>query len=210
MLFKKQIDKNFRKPAGLFGRYIIKFLEKNQTEYDELEPLLGLNKGDSVLEIGYGLGKGIYDFSQKYDCTFHGIDFSRLMYSRALRLNNEKAKLGNVILKCADFDEYDYGNSTFHCIYFLNVIYFWEETQSRLQKIFSLLNQNGKVIIFMADSERFKDYKQPENNKIFFLHSVFGIVKEMKMTGFSSVETIEHTKEKMCYYIIGHKSYDTI
>jgi len=38
-----------------------------------------------VLEIGYGLGKGIYDYAKKYDFTFHGIDFSRLMYSKALK-----------------------------------------------------------------------------------------------------------------------------
>lgn len=83
-MFKNLINKNFRKPRGLIGRYIIRFLKKNQIEYDELDPLLKLNKEDIVLEIGYGLGKGIYDFSQKYDCTFHGIDFSRLMYLKAL------------------------------------------------------------------------------------------------------------------------------
>jgi|WetSurSiteA1Bulk_404760.scaffolds.fasta_scaffold55103_1 ubiquinone/menaquinone biosynthesis C-methylase UbiE len=205
-MFKRLIAVNFRKPGGLIGRYIIKFLKKNQIEYDEMDSLLKLNKGDIVLEIGYGLGKGIYDYSKKNDCTFHGIDFSRLMYSKALKLNHENIKLGKVILICADFENYSFENDTFHCIYFLNVIYFWEEIHSRLKKIFRILKQNGKVIIFMADSDYFKDIKQSEDEAIFHMHSIIDVVNEMKKTGFNDIETIEHTKEKKCYYIIGYKN----
>lgn len=204
-MFKKLIAKNFRKPGGLTGRYIIRFLKKNQTEYDEMDPLLRLNKDDIVLEIGFGLGKGIYDYAKKNDCTFHGIDFSRLMYSKALKLNRENVKHGKVILHCADFDNYGFENDTFHCIYFLNVIYFWDEIQIRLKKIFSILKQNGKVIIFMADAEYFKVKKQSENESIFYLHSIGDVIKEMGKTGFKSIETTEHTKEKKCYYITGYK-----
>jgi SAM-dependent methyltransferase len=204
-MFKRLIAKNFRKPSGLFGHYIIRFLKKNQIEYDEMESLLKLNKHDIVLEIGYGLGKGIYDYSKKYDCTFHGIDFSRLMYSKALKLNHENVNSGKIILLCADFDHYRFENDSFHCIYFLNVIYFWSEIQSRLKKIFSMLKQNGKVIIFMADAECFKDIKQSEGETIFYRHSIGDVAKEMEKTGFKTIETIEHTKEKKCYYVIGYK-----
>lgn len=205
-MFRRLIASNFRKPRGLFGRYIIKYLKNNQIEYDELDPLLKLNTKDIVLEIGYGLGKGIYDYSQKYDCTFHGIDFSHLMYSKAKKLNQENIKHGKVILQCADFDNYIFENDTFHCIYFLNVIYFWEEINSRLQKIFKILKQKGKVIIFMADSECFKDTNQPGNRNIFYLHSIAGVVAELEKTGFSSIEITEHSKEKKCYYITGYKN----
>jgi len=205
-MFKKLIARNFRKPSGLFGRYIIKFLKKNQIEYDEMDSLLKLNNEDTVLEIGYGLGKGIYDYSKKNDCTFHGIDFSRLMYSKALKLNQEKIKLGKVKLICADFDNYSFEDYTFQCIYFLNVIYFWDEIHSRLKKIFAILKQNGKVIIFMADAEYFKNNKQSEDETIFYLHSIVEVVEEMKEIGFRAIETIEHTKEKKCYYIIGYKN----
>ena len=204
-MFKRLIARNFRKPSALFGRYIIRFLKKNQVEYDELEPLLNLKKDDIVLEIGYGLGKGIYDYSKKNDCTFYGIDFSRLMYNKAVKLNYESIKCGKVILKCADFDNYTFDKETFHCIYFLNVIYFWEEIHSRLKKIFTILKQNGKVIIFMADSEYFKDDKHSEDEKIFYRHSIGDVVNEMRKIGYTATETIEHSKEKKCYYIIGYK-----
>jgi SAM-dependent methyltransferase len=204
-MFKRLINLNFRKPGGLFGRYIIRFLKKNQPEYDELDPLLHLNRDEIVLEIGYGLGKGIYDYADKYDCTFHGIDFSRLMYKKASRLNREYIDRGKVILRCADFDSYIFENDTFHCIYFLNVIYFWDEIRSRLDKIFRMLKQNGKVIIFMADAVYFKDTGKPESDPVFYRHRVVDVVAEMGKMGFVSVETIEHTKEKLCYYIIGYK-----
>jgi SAM-dependent methyltransferase len=198
--------KNFRKPSGLFGRYIIRFLKKNQVEYDEMDSLLKLNKDDVVLEIGYGLGNGIYGYAKKNDCTFHGIDFSPLMYSKAVKLNHENIKRGKVILQCADFDNYSFENDTFHCIYFLNVIYFWNEIHSRLNKIFSMLKQNGKVIIFMADAEFFKDNKLFEGESIFNRHCIGDVVKEMEKTGFKDIEITEHTKLKKCYYVIGHKN----
>ncbi len=205
-MFKRLINENFRKPRGLTGLLIIRFLKKNQIEYDEMESLLKLNKGDVVLEIGYGLGIGIYDYVKKNDCTFYGIDFSRLMYSKALKLNRENVKRGNVILQCADFDKYSYENDTFHCVYFLNVIYFWNEISSRLKKIFSILKQNGKVIIFMADAGRFRDLRQPEGKTIFYLHNINDVVKDMEKTGFTSIELKEHSKEEKCYYIIGYKN----
>lgn len=199
------MELNFRKPVGLMGRYIIRFLKKNQPEYDELDPLLKLNKGDVVLEIGFGLGQGIFDYAGKYDCTFHGIDFSRLMFSKARKLNHEFIRKGKVILHCADFDEHAYQPETFHCIWFLNVIYFWKEIDSRLKKIYSLLKPGGKVIIFMADAVLFKDMQQTKGKPIFFLHQVNDVVKEMKRTGFTAVETVEHSQQKNCFYIIGHK-----
>jgi hypothetical protein len=48
-MFKRLMASNFRKPSGLFGRYIIKYLKKNQIEYDEMDSLLKLNKNDIVL-----------------------------------------------------------------------------------------------------------------------------------------------------------------
>ena len=204
-MFKRLMDLNFRKPVGLMGRYIIRFLKKNQPEYDELDPLLDLNKGDVVLEIGYGLGQGIYDYAGKYDCIFHGIDFSRLMYSRARKLNREHIRHGKVILYCADFDVHAFQPETFHCIYLLNVIYFWKEPVSRLKKIYTLLKPGGKIIIFMADAVLFKDLLPTRGEPVFYLHSVGEVVSHMEKIGFKDIKTIEHTREKHCYYTIGYK-----
>jgi len=205
-MFKRLMDLNFRKPAGMMGRYIIRFLKKNRTEYIELEPLLKLNRNDVVLEIGYGLGQGIYDFAGKYDRTFHGIDFSRLMYSKARKLNSEHIRSGKVVLYCADFDELAVQPETFHCIYCLNVIYFWKEIDSRLKKIHSLLKPGGKVIIFMADAVLFKDIRQTKGEPIFFLHSTGDVINEMEKAGLTAIEMNEHSHEKNCFYITGYKN----
>jgi len=57
----------------------------------------------------------------------------------------------------------------------------------------------------MADAECFKDIKQPAGKTIFYRHSIDDVVKEMGKIGFKTIETIEHTKEKKCYYLIGYK-----
>ena len=48
-------------------------------------------------------------------------------------------------------------------------------------------------------------YKQSEGETIFYRHSIDDVVKEMGKIGFKTIETIEHTKEKKCYYVIGYK-----
>jgi hypothetical protein len=75
-----------------------------------------------------------------------------------------------------------------------------------MEKIFTILKQNGKVIIFMADAEYFKDDKQSVDETIFYRHSIGDVIKEMERIGFKAIETIEHTKEKKCYYVIGYKN----
>jgi hypothetical protein len=75
-----------------------------------------------------------------------------------------------------------------------------------MEKIFTILKQNGKVIIFMADAECFKDIEQSEGKTIFYRHSIGDVVRVMEKIGFKAIETIEHTKEKKCYYIIGYKN----
>ena len=101
--------------------------------------------------------------------------------------------------------KYHFDNEAFHCVYFLNVIYFWEDVHRRLEKIFNILKPNGKVIIFMADAGYFGDNKPSEGEKIFYLHSIGHIVEVMKETGFESIETREHSLEKKCFYITGYK-----
>jgi hypothetical protein len=58
----------------------------------------------------------------------------------------------------------------------------------------------------MADAVYFKDNKQSESETIYYMHSIGDVVKEMEKIGFNAIETIEHTKEKKCYYIIGYKN----
>lgn len=57
----------------------------------------------------------------------------------------------------------------------------------------------------MADAECFKDYKHSASEKIFYLHNISDVVKEMEEIGFKTIETTEHSIEKKCYYIVGNK-----
>ncbi|MBN1789810.1 MAG: hypothetical protein JW830_04890 [Bacteroidales bacterium] len=57
----------------------------------------------------------------------------------------------------------------------------------------------------MADAECFKEIKQIAGKIIFYRYSIDDVVKEMAKIGFTAIETIEHTKEKKCYYLTGYK-----
>ena len=56
----KFIEKQFRKPSGLLGKYIVKKMkELNHPIYDKLIASLGIQNYDKIFEIGYGHGIGI-------------------------------------------------------------------------------------------------------------------------------------------------------
>jgi hypothetical protein len=57
----------------------------------------------------------------------------------------------------------------------------------------------------MPETGCFKNTKQTGSETIFCLYKIDDVVKEMEKAGFKSIEIIEHSKEKNCFYIIGLK-----
>jgi cyclopropane fatty-acyl-phospholipid synthase-like methyltransferase len=82
----KLVGKQLRKPSGFFGRLVSKGIEiKNKGFYEKIIKGLDIKGGEKIFEIGYGSGLGINSIANKYNCTVGGIDFSELMYNKAVK-----------------------------------------------------------------------------------------------------------------------------
>ena len=195
-----------KKPQGLYGHYIAHFLKKrNESVYSELEPYLDITGDIRLLEIGYGPGLNIRNLMHKYN-NIHltGIDFSELMYKKAGWKNRKYLKKGDVNLICDDFNTYDFNDSAFDRIYFTNVIYFWDDYESSLNKIFSLLDYNGCLVFHMADKVALEN-NEVTNTPVFNKYQVEDVIDTMGRIGFKNIKHYSATCKDNHYFIKGIK-----
>ena len=182
------IGNQFRKPSGLAGR-ITSFLMKkgNRPAYDKIIPKMEIKNGDKILEIGYGHGLGIDMICKNNDCSVTGIDFSELMFKESKSRNRKHIENNRLVLHHGDYLDFNYPRKSFDKIFFINVIYFWNDLEKPFKKINEELKQNGKLYIYMADRDDLIKMKFTLDG-IFNKYTIDQVSKELKRTGFDSID----------------------
>jgi SAM-dependent methyltransferase len=198
MGFSATIGKQFRQPGGFLGR-IIAFLMRNgnRSAYSIMIPLLNIQAEDLLLEIGYGHGYGIKRIMKNFTCSVHGIDFSKLMFKQASKLNRKAIKENRVNLFFGDIRTYTPFSMKYSKIYCLNVIYFWEELEIPFNRIKSMLQANGCFYIHMTHPDNLNRLKISQT-PIFNKHTIDEVVNKLHVAGF---EKVNYIFEKNDYYI---------
>ena len=198
-MLKNFIAAQFKKPSGLFGLFSSNIMIKgNKDKYEKLIKELDLQPHDNLLEIGYGPGVGINMIAKEFpSCTIHGIDFSHLMFKKATKYNKPYLDNNSVFLQYGDFLKTPIVSKEYDKIFCLNVVYFWDELQTPLKKVLTLLNTGGAFYIYMATRETLE--KTPNN--VFNKYSIEQMVEALKSAGFGAVQ---HHSEKG-YYIKAKK-----
>jgi len=182
------IGNQFRKPRGFLGRIISKLMIKgNSREYDKLIPILEIQPHDRLLEIGYGHGLGIDRILSKYDCHISGIDFSELMYRQANKRNRRHIDDNKATLHFGDFLNFELPVSTFDKIYFLNVIYFWNDLEIPFSRIRSALKSGGICCFSMAHRDDLNRMPFTKDG-IFNKYTIEEVTGKLKLSGFNEIE----------------------
>ena len=158
----------------------------NRSAYDKLIPLLNIKKDDRILEIGYGHGIGIDTICQNYDCTITGIDFSELMFNESTARNQRHIENKKVELDFGDYLDFDYSQASFDKIFFINVIYFWDNLKKPFNKINKELKHDGKLCIFMANRDDLKRLKFTKDD-IFNKYTIDFVCEELEKSGFQNI-----------------------
>lgn len=183
----KFIEKQFRKPSGLLGRYIVKHMRRmNHPIYDRLIDSLNIQESNKIFEIGYGHGIGIDKILRIKDCYISGIDFSKLMFKQATKLNKTYIEQGIVNLYLGDFLAHTLAPQSFDKILCLNVVYFWKELETPFKKIYNGLKGNGIFTIYMESPDDLTKQKL-KNTDVFNKYSIHEVVGALKEAGFSHI-----------------------
>ncbi len=184
----RQIGNQFRKPSGFLGKMISFLMKKgNLHAYLKLIPLLNIKKGDHILEIGYGHGVGIDMICKNHDCMVTGVDFSELMLQESKNRNKQHIQDKKLNLKFGDYLEFPFPPESFDQIFFINVIYFWDNVQTAFQKINKELKTNGGFCFYMVAPEDLKKMKFTFDD-IFYKYDIDFVVKELELAGFKNID----------------------
>ncbi len=180
-------SKQLRKPSGFLGNLVAKMMEfRNRGSYQEIIRKLSPQKGEHILEIGYGPGLGIYQIAASFpDCKISGIDFSELMYQKASKRNKKFIDKGTVHLQHGDVLTLDTGNVRFDKIFCVNVIYFWNDLDHAFNRIYNMLAEKGEFLIYMDHMDTLEKAKFLDD---FCKYPVEVVEIKLKNSGFTGIE----------------------
>jgi ubiquinone/menaquinone biosynthesis C-methylase UbiE len=181
------LSKQLRKPSGFLGNLVAKMMEfRNRNSYKEIIGKLSPQKGEHILEIGYGPGQGIYQIATSFpECKISGIDFSELMYQKASERNKKFIENGTVQLQFGDVLTLEPGNDKFDKIFCVNVVYFWNDLNLAFTRIFNMLGEKGEFLIYMDHKDSLEKAKFLAD---FCKYPVEVVESELKNAGFTRVE----------------------
>jgi len=184
------IANQFRKPSGFCGRLVSRIMIKgNSSAYDKIIPALTVQKGDKILEIGYGPGLGIERIASEYDCTISGIDFSELMFREASKRNKKFIADKKVELAFGDLLSSDIGSDKFDTVFCVNVVYFWDDLNLPFAKILQALKNGGVFCIYMVTPEFMATMKFTKG-EIFNKYPVEEVMRCLEKSGFKNIERL--------------------
>lgn len=168
MTFKDYLSAQFRKPDGLFGRFIISrlFDKGNAHSNAFMKEVLSPKENERILEIGFGTGQLINEIARyREKGVIEGIDFSEAMVAVARKRNRKHIAAGKVILRRGDFEEIEYDAGVFDGVCSCNTIYFWGHPENYIKKINRILRPGGKVVLAFRDRSWME--KRPLDRKVF-------------------------------------------
>jgi trans-aconitate methyltransferase len=200
------LAKQLRKPSGILGKMVADKLQvSNAPAYDWMLSVMKFEKAKNILEIGYGTGMVLKQLASKYSgVKLFGIDFSNVMYEKAIVNNNESINNGQMKLECGNMMEYN-PPVKFDVIFGINVIYFWEDLEPYFTKIFGLLENGGVLYLYMTDAETLEKMSVGQT-EVFNLHKTNSVIDIATKCGFSKANFVSQNIEKRkCHCLVAIK-----
>lgn len=205
-MLKTVIARQFRRPAGVLGFLASKIMDKGNLKAIEwVFSLLNIGDNEKILEIGYGSGILINKLAMHNNTIrIFGVDFSKVMFVRAKKRNYTFINKRKVTLSCGSVLDYQ-PQVLFDKIIAINVVYFWDDLAKYSNKLYQMLNNNGKLYLYLADPEDLAKIKFTATN-IFNKYTPESVIEKMKSIPFKSVKYEKRTTNDVkAYCIIAEK-----
>ena len=191
MNFSTFFTEQARKPAGLFGRFVMSIIfdQGNAFLNGFVNELMSVQIDDRIIEIGFGTGKLIYKMAQKIETgLIEGVDFSNTMVSIAQKRNKKNIANGKATIIEGNFDEIPYEKDKFTKACSINTLYFWPKPEHTAKKIVDMLKPEGKLILGFEDVEQLK--RRRLNKNVFHLYTKDEVQNLLINAGFSNTVSI--------------------
>ncbi|MER0469072.1 class I SAM-dependent methyltransferase [Bacillus cabrialesii subsp. cabrialesii] len=183
------LSKKFSKPKGIIGMiagYIM--AAENQTLNQWTIDQLGMTRGDSILEIGFGPGYCMQQMlKREKDVQLHGIDVSETM----LKLAARRVKSKGVRLIQGSIETFPLTASFYDKVISVNNYTIWNDQTKGVKQIYRALKPGGRTAITMQPRET---DASPEKTKSFGKQ----MIADFKAAGFEDIELqFKHIKPEL-------------
>ncbi|MCY8072739.1 class I SAM-dependent methyltransferase [Bacillus inaquosorum] len=173
------LSKKFSKPKGVFGMiagYIM--AAENRTLNQWTIDQLGITRGDSILEVGFGPGYCMQQvLKREKDVDLHGIDVSEVM----LKLAARRVKSNPVRLIQGSVETFPLIDSFYNKVISVNNYTIWNDQTKGMKQIYRALKPGGKAAITMQPREA---DASPKKTKSFGKQ----MIADFKAAGFEDIE----------------------
>src|SRR5215204_6704441 len=145
----ERVRAQFGRPTGIPVRIaggIMAHRASNRRRNAWAVALLDVQRGDRVLEIGFGPGIAIKELSARAPEGFVcGLDHSTVMVQQAARRNAEAVRRGQVDLRLGSVDELPDADAPFDKVLTVNVTPFWDRPVELLENLRRALRMGGRI-----------------------------------------------------------------
>src|SRR5262249_27589358 len=146
-----RVQAQFGCPSGFWGPivgWIMAARWSNRRRNAWAVSLLGVQRCDRVLEIGFGPGIAIRGMSRvAVDGHVWGLDRSARMLHQASRRNAAATRAGRVSLILGSVESLPAFDAPFDKILAVNTMMFWDDPIRRLEELRHLLRAGGRIAI---------------------------------------------------------------
>jgi len=149
--FIAHVHAQFGRPNGFWGSiagWIMAVRSSNRKRNVWAVSLLDVQRGDRILEIGFGPGLAIREISRiALDGYVCGLDHSARMQRQATRRNAAAIRHGRVDLRLGSVESLPAFEAPFDKILAVNTVMFWNDPEKRFVELRQLLRSDGRIAV---------------------------------------------------------------
>lgn len=139
--------------------------QSNNAVYESLE----IEKGDCVLEVGFGGAELLLKIAQHSQCSeLCGVEKSGHMVRRAQSLVQRKKLTSTVKLSVGCIETLPYLNNRFDRVCSVNTVYFWSDLDHCAAELARVTADTGKVVLGYGSGEKLAQSGYTENGFRFY------------------------------------------
>jgi len=159
---------------------------------------LDLTDGESVLDVGCGIGGSAFYMAKTYNVHVHAVDLSSNMISIALEKQLKELTTNKVYFEISDITKQNYPAESFDVIYSRDTILHIENKEILFSNFMKWLKPGGRLLVSdycqgsRDNSREFRDYV---TNRRYFLSTIEEYGQLLNTVGFSNVRCEDHTSQ---------------
>ncbi len=206
MSLKSRFYGNTRKPAGLFGRYMVKRMNAGHHAVLAEWALkdFPVESEASALDIGCGGGANIARLLARCKHVT-GVDHAPLSVAKSRQLNAKEIWGGRCEVVEGDVAALPFEDGSFDLVTAFETIYFWPDIVESYRQVHRVLKPGGRfVIVNESDGSKPTDAKWEAIIEGMHTYTPAEIEADLAAAGFSSV-SVTHDKDRHFIRVVAVK-----